>query len=157
MKRAICPGSFDPVTIGHIDIFQRAATVFDEVYIGVFNNVRKKPLLTVAERIHLLQEALQDIPQIKVVACDGLLTDYMHQHDISVVVRGLRSVTDYEYEQSQAQLTKALHPDLDTIFFLGKPEYGCISSSVVRELLNFQGDISGLVPRNIAEYLQNRK
>ena len=119
MKRAICPGSFDPVTLGHIDIFQRASHIFDEVYIGVFNNIRKKPLLSVEERIDLLAQATAHLDNIKVISFDGLLADYMVKEDIQVIVRGLRSVTDYEYEQGQAQIIKAMHPELDTMFLLG--------------------------------------
>ena len=156
MTRAICPGSFDPVTLGHVDIFRRAAAHFDELYIGVFTNIRKKPLLTAEERIKLLQESVADLPNIKVVSCDGLLADYMLKNDIQVVVRGLRSVTDYEYEQGQAQIIRAMHPELDTMFLLGRPEYGCYSSSVVREIIRFGGDFSRLVPDNVYEYLKNK-
>lgn len=156
MTRAICPGSFDPVTLGHVDIFRRAAAHFDELYIGVFANVRKQPLLTAEERLRLLQETVSDLPNVKVVACDGLLADYMLEHDIQVIVRGLRSVTDYEYEQGQAQIIRAMHPELDTMFLLGRPEYGCYSSSVVREIIRFQGDFSRLVPDNVYGYLKNK-
>lgn len=152
MTSAICPGSFDPVTLGHVDIFARAAKSFDKLYIGVFNNVRKKPLLTVEERIGLLQEATQQLPNVEVVSFDGLLADYMVANDISVIVRGLRSVTDFEYEQGQAQIIKAMHPELDTMFLLGKPEYNCFSSSVVREIINFGGDFSKLVPGCVIEH-----
>ena len=109
MRRAICPGSFDPVTLGHVDIFERAAAAFDELYIGVFSNVRKKPMFSVEERSRLLAEATKHLPNVKIVAFDGLLANYMLQHDIGFIVRGLRSVTDYEYEQGQAQLIKAMH------------------------------------------------
>ena len=112
MKRAICPGSFDPVTLGHVDIFRRAARIFDELYIGVFNNIRKTPLLQTEERMELLRSAVADIPNVKVVAFDGLLAEYMIANDIQVIVRGLRSVTDYEYEQGQAQIIKSMHPEL---------------------------------------------
>lgn len=152
MTCAICPGSFDPVTLGHVDIFERAAKSFDRLYIGVFNNIRKKPLLTVEERILLLQKATSHLHNVQVVACDGLLAEYMVSHDISVIVRGLRSVTDFEYEQGQAQLIKAMHPELDTMFLLGRPEYNFYSSSVVREIINFGGDFSQLVPGCVAEY-----
>ena len=154
MTCAICPGSFDPVTLGHVDIFERAARSFDRLYIGVFNNIRKKPLLTVEERILLLQRAISHLNNVQVVAFDGLLADYMISHDISVIVRGLRSVTDFEYEQGQAQLIKAMHPELDTMFLLGKPEYNFYSSSVVREIINFGGDFSKLVPGCVVEHFR---
>lgn len=156
MKRAICPGSFDPVTLGHIDIFQRAAGIFDEVYIGVFNNIRKKPLLAVEERIDLLAQSVSHLGNVKVISFDGLLADYMLEHDIEVIVRGLRSVTDYEYEQGQAQIIKAMHPELDTMFLLGRPEYNSFSSSVVREIIRFGGDCSRLVPDNVYKYLKSK-
>lgn len=156
MKRAICPGSFDPVTLGHIDIFQRAAGIFDEVYIGVFNNIRKKPLLAVEERMELLAQSVSHLGNVKVISFDGLLADYMLEHDIEVIVRGLRSVTDYEYEQGQAQIIKAMHPELDTMFLLGRPEYNSFSSSVVREIIRFGGDCSRLVPDNVYKYLKSK-
>ena len=156
MRRAICPGSFDPVTLGHVDIFERAAAAFDELYIGAFSNVRKKPMFSVEERSRLLAEATKHLPNVKIVAFDGLLANYMLQHDIGFIVRGLRSVTDYEYEQGQAQLIKAMHPQLDTMFLLGRPEYNSYSSSVVRELLNFGGDIAPLVPQCVADFIKNR-
>lgn len=156
MKRAICPGSFDPVTLGHIDIFQRAAGIFDEVYIGVFNNIRKKPLLAVEERMDLLAQSVSHLGNVKVISFDGLLADYMLEHDIEVIVRGLRSVTDYEYEQGQAQIIKAMHPELDTMFLLGRPEYNSFSSSVVREIIRFGGDCSRLVSDNVYKYLKSK-
>lgn len=153
MRRAICAGSFDPVTNGHMDIFQRAAGMFDELLVGVFNNVRKTPFLTVEERIKVLEEATADIPNIKVVSFDGLLADYMLKNDVQYIVRGLRSITDFEYEQGNAQIIKAAHPELDTVFLLCRPNYSYISSSVVRELVAFKGDISPLVPASVVEHL----
>lgn len=156
MRRAICPGSFDPVTLGHVDIFQRAAGIFDELYIGVFNNIRKTPLLSVEERMELLRRSVADMPNVKVVSFDGLLADYMLANDIKVIVRGLRSVTDFEYEQGQAQIIRAMHPELDTMFLLGRPEYNSYSSSVVREIIRFRGNYGCLVPREVAEYLAEK-
>ncbi len=156
MRRAICPGSFDPVTLGHVDIFQRAAGIFDELYIGVFNNIRKTPLLSVEERMALLRRSVADMPNVKVVSFDGLLADYMLANDIKVIVRGLRSVTDFEYEQGQAQIIRAMHPELDTMFLLGRPEYNSYSSSVVREIIRFHGNYGCLVPREVAEYLAEK-
>ena len=149
MTRAIFPGSFDPVTNGHIDIIRRAATVFDTLTVGVFNNVRKKAFLPVEQRVQALEKALADIDNVQVVSFDGLLTDYMQKNAIKVIVRGLRSVTDYEYEQGQAQIIHQLYPDLDTFFLLTKPEFSCVSSSVVREIYHFGGDISTLVPKSV--------
>ena len=156
MRRAICPGSFDPVTLGHVDIFQRAAGIFDELYIGVFINIRKTPLLSVEERMALLRRSVADMPNVKVVSFDGLLADYMLANDIKVIVRGLRSVTDFEYEQGQAQIIRAMHPELDTMFLLGRPEYNSYSSSVVREIIRFHGNYGCLVPHEVAEYLAEK-
>ena len=149
MKRAICPGSFDPVTLGHIDIFQRASHIFDEVYIGVFNNIRKKPLLSVEERIDLLAQATAHLDNIKVISFDGLLADYMIKEDIQVIVRGLRSVTDYEYEQGQAQIIKAMHPELDTMFLTADSQYMYLSSSMVKELGKYGAELSDFLPQEI--------
>lgn len=149
MKRAICPGSFDPVTNGHIDIFERAASMFDELIIGVFNNVRKKPMFSVEERVAILRETTSHIANVQVISFGGLLTDYMIANDVSCIVRGLRSVTDFEYEQGNAQVIKAAHPQLDTIFMLCRPEYAYISSSVVREIASFGGDFGRFVPEAV--------
>lgn len=154
MTRAIFPGSFDPVTFGHLDIFQRAANMFDELIIGVFNNVRKTPFLTVEQRVQALQGAVAHIDNVKVVAFDGLLADYMEANEITIIVRGLRSVTDFEYEQGQAQIIKATHPGLDTVFLLTKPENSFVSSSVVREIHRFGGDISKLVPESVLKAIE---
>ena len=154
MKKAVFPGSFDPVTNGHIDIIRRAATVFDTLVVGVFNNVRKQSFLPVEARVVALKEALTDVKNVQVVSFDGLLTDYMVQNDIKVIVRGLRSVTDYEYEQGQAQIIHQLNPPIDTFFLLTKPEYSFVSSSVVREIHHFGGDISTLVPKSVLKAIE---
>lgn len=157
MTRAICTGSFDPVTHGHVDIFQRAATMFDELLIGVFNNIRKKPMFTVEERVEILKKATEHIPNIRVISFDGLVADYMIKNDVNCIVRGLRSVTDFEYEQGNAQVIRAVHPQLDTVFMLCRPEYSYISSSVVREVVSFGGDISSFVPVAVVEAVERKK
>ena len=157
MRRAICAGSFDPVTKGHIDIFQRAAGMFDELLVGVFNNIRKKPFLTVDERIEALEGATSHIPNLKVISFDGLLADYMIKNDVRYIVRGLRSITYYEYEQGSAQIIKATHSEFDTVFLLCNPEYSYISSSVVRELLTFGGDITRWVPPSVVEVIDKKR
>lgn len=143
---AVCPGSFDPVTQGHIDVFERAARLFDVLIVGVFKNIRKQPYFTVAERMQLLREATQHIANVRIEAFDGLLTDYMKREGAGVIVRGLRSVTDYEYEQKQEQMLHHLAPEIETVFILTDPRYSFVSSSGVREIANFHGDVKGLVP-----------
>ena len=159
MRKAIFPGSFDPVTNGHMDIISRAAGMFDTLVVGVFKNVRKQSFLPVEGRIQALREATADIANVEVVSFDGLLPDYMKTNDIKVIVRGLRSVTDYEYEQGQAQIIHQLNPELDTIFFLTKPEFSCVSSSMIREIYHFNGGIAPLVPKSVItaiEYFSNK-
>ena len=146
MVRAVCSGSFDPVTNGHIDIFERASQIFDELIVGVFHNIRKKPFFTVEERLVLLEEATRHIPNLRVGSFEGLLPDYMRSVGATVIVRGLRSVTDYEYEQKQEQMLKYIAPDIETVFLLTDPRYSFVSSSGVREIANFHGRVTGLVP-----------
>lgn len=144
--KAMCSGSFDPVTYGHIDIFERASKMFDELTVAVFYNIRKEPFFSVEERIELIKEATKHIKNIKVTSFHGLIPDYMRENEISVNVRGLRSVTDFEYEMEQAQMLKHLAPEVETIFILTGQRYYFVSSSGVREVAKFGGDVNGLVP-----------
>lgn len=146
MITAICPGSFDPVTNGHIDIFKRATKMFDNVIVGVFNNVHKKPLFTVEERVTLLKEATKGIPNLTVDAFGGLLADYAHDKNAHVIVRGLRDANDFLYEFPRAMLIKSMAPDIENIFLTTDNRYYHVSSSAIRELAQFGGDISALVP-----------
>lgn len=146
MKRAICSGSFDPVTNGHIDIFERASVMFDELIVCVFNNMLKKPFLPVEQRVALIEEAVRHLPNVKVDSFSGLVTKYMEEHDAHIIVRGVRSVKDLEYEQNEAYMLRHLDKKLDTVFLLTRPEYSFVSSSGIRELVHFGGEIHGLVP-----------
>jgi len=146
MTRAVCSGSFDPVTLGHVDIFVRASRMFDELTICVFRNIHKRGMFTLAERVAFLEEATQDLPNVRVDAFSGLLTDYMVQQGASVIVRGVRSVKDLEYEQNEAYMNRHLQPGIDTIFLLTRPEFSYVSSSGIRELIQFGGSVHGLVP-----------
>lgn len=147
MKAAIYPGSFDPVTYGHLDIIRRAADIFDELTISVLNNVKKTPLFSVEERVKILKEATKDIPNVKVESFSGLLVNYAKQKDVRVIVRGLRAITDFEYELQNAQTNRLLSKqELDTMFFTTSLEYAYLSSTTVREIASFGGDISGCVP-----------
>ncbi len=151
MRRAVCSGSFDPVTMGHIDVFERASQMFDEIIVGVFHNIRKDPFFPVEERVRLIRESTMHIPNLTVSAFSGLLPEYMREAGASVIVRGLRSVTDFEYELQQAQMLKHIAPDIETVFILTGQEYYFISSSGIRELAAFGGDIHGLVPACVEE------
>ena len=147
MKSAIYPGSFDPVTYGHLDIIARAAAIFDELIISVLNNVKKTPLFSVEERVRILKDATKDIPNVKVESFSGLLVDYASQQDVHVIVRGLRAITDFEYELQNAQTNRLLSRGaLDTIFFTTSLEYAYLSSTTVKEIASFGGNISDCVP-----------
>ena len=146
MRKAVCSGSFDPVTNGHVDIFERASRMVDELIVCVFHNVRKKPFFPVEERVRLLRESVLHLPNVRVDSFSGLLTDYMREQGADIIVRGLRSATDFEYEQNSAQMIHRLAPEVETIFLLTSPEYAYVSSSGIRELAVFHADVRGLVP-----------
>ncbi len=146
MKRAIYPGSFDPVTYGHIDIIERAADIFDELIVGVLINRAKSPLFSVDERVNILKEVLKGHNNIRVISYEGLLVDLATATDAGVIVRGLRAVTDFDYELQLAQTNKVLNAGVDTIFFTTSLEYAYLSSSSVKEVASYGGDISKFVP-----------
>ncbi|KAB1439542.1 pantetheine-phosphate adenylyltransferase [Candidatus Galacturonibacter soehngenii] len=156
MNRAIYPGSFDPVTNGHLDIIKRSAELFDELYVGVLNNTSKSPLFSVEERVNMLKEATAEIRNIKVVSFQGLLVDFVKEIDASVVVRGLRAITDFEYELQLAQTNHVLYPSVDTMFLTAKLEYSYLSSTIVREVASFGGDISKFVPDEVAKRMYEK-
>lgn len=151
MKSAIYPGSFDPVTFGHIDIIKRAASIFDELTVSVLNNNVKTPLFSVEERVNILKEVTKDIPNVTVSSYEGLLAEYAKQANADVVIRGLRAITDFEYELQLAQTNRKLAENVDTIFLTTSLEYAYLSSSTVKEVASFHGDISKFVPPFIAE------
>lgn len=155
MKRAVFPGSFDPVTVGHMDLIRRAAGMFEEVVIGVLRNTAKQPLCTVDERVALLRTLVADLQGVQVIAFDGMLVDFVREWKACAVVRGLRTAADFEYELPLAQTNRHLEPDADTVFLATSPEHSYISSSGVKEILQFGGDITGLVPREVEEFLRN--
>ena len=146
MKKAICTGSFDPVTNGHVNIFERASLMFDELVVCVFVNNKKQSFFDLEDRVELLRKSTQHINNIKVDYFDGLVPNYMRKHDIKIIVRGLRSSADFEYEVNEAQMIKHLAPEIDTVFLLTSPEFMFLSSSGIRELAKFKGNIKGLVP-----------
>ncbi len=157
MKAAIYPGSFDPVTYGHLDIIKRSAEIFDELTVSVLNNKAKSPLFSVEERVKILKEATKDIPNVKVESFTGLLIDYAREKDIHVSVRGLRAVTDFEYELQIAQTNRQLSGGmLDTMFLTTSLEYAYLSSSSVKEIASFNGDISQCVPDFVAKLIYEK-
>ena len=152
MKAAIYPGSFDPVTFGQMDIIERAAVIFDELTVSVLNNAVKTPLFSVEERVNILREATKHLPNVKVDSFSGLLIDYARSKDIHVSVRGLRAITDFEYELQIAQTNSKLsNGELDTVFLTTNLEYAYLSSSSVKEIAAFHGDISQCVPEFVAK------
>ena len=147
MSKAIYPGTFDPMTVGHLDIIKRASAIFEEVTVAILVNPDKSPLFSVEERVRMIKEAVKDFPNVKVDFFSGLLVEYTKLHDIGVSVRGLRTPTDFEYELPTAQFNQLLsHDSVDTCFLATRPEFAHISSSAVRQVAKFKGDIKGLVP-----------
>ena len=149
--RAIYPGSFDPVTNGHLDIIRRAAAISDELIVGVLNNKAKTPLFSVEERVKMLCEVTGDMKNVKIVPFEGLLIEFAKQMDAKVIIRGLRAVTDFEYELQMSQTNHKLNPKIETLFMTTSLEYSFLSSSTVRELASFGGDISQFVPEYVEE------
>ena len=157
MKIAVYPGSFDPVTFGHLDIIKRASKMFDEVIVAVMCNSAKTPLFSLDERVKMLQESVKDLSNVKIESFSGLLIDYCTSADIHIVIRGLRAITDFEYELQIAQTNKELsHNQVDTVFLTTSLKYSYLSSSVVKEIASYNGDISPCVPEFIAERLYQK-
>ena len=158
MHNAIYPGSFDPMTYGHLDIIKRAASMFDELTVSVLDNTNKKaPLFTVEERVNILKEATKDIPNVKVESFSGLMIDYAKSKNAKVSIRGLRAITDFEYELQVAQTNRLLSKgELDTMFLTTSLEYSYLSSSAVKEIATFGGDISMCVPEFVAKLVYEK-
>ncbi|MCP8616626.1 pantetheine-phosphate adenylyltransferase [Salirhabdus salicampi] len=150
---AICPGSFDPVTYGHIDIIRRASKVFDHVIVAVFNNQAKSPLFHVEERVHLLEEVTKEMGNVSVDSCDGLLMDYAQQKNAKAVIRGLRAVSDFEYEMQITSMNRKLNENIETFFIMTNNQYSFLSSSIVKEVAKHKGNVSDLVPEVVEEAL----
>ncbi|WP_411346062.1 pantetheine-phosphate adenylyltransferase [Paenibacillus sp. WLX1005] len=151
---AVYPGSFDPVTMGHLDIIHRAALQFDTLVVAVLNNVSKKPLFTVEERVEQLKQVTADLPNVEIDSFRDLLANYIRQRDAHTIVRGIRSVTDFEYELQMASINRELNPDADTIFMMTNPRYSYLSSSMVKEIARFHGSVSDFVPPLIEHELR---
>ncbi|MHC1746146.1 MAG: pantetheine-phosphate adenylyltransferase [Negativicutes bacterium] len=156
MRLAICPGSFDPVTNGHLDIIKRSSKMFDELIVAVFHNPNKKPFFTMEERVEMLRMATAGIPNVRVDAFTGLLNEYVRLNNTHVIVRGLRAFSDFEAEVQRALLIKSVDPEIETIFIMTSGKYSFVSSTGIKELAGFGGKITGLVPACVEERLIKR-
>jgi pantetheine-phosphate adenylyltransferase len=155
MRRAVCPGSFDPVTNGHLDIIERAAGLFDEVVVAVLINKSKSGLFSAEERMDMLREVTADMPNVKIDSFHGLLVDYCKAHGVRAIVKGLRAVTDFDYELQMAQMNQQL-AGVDTLFMPTNPLYSFLSSSLVKEVATFGGDVGHLIPETVHRRLIQR-
>lgn len=156
MTRAIYPGSFDPVTLGHLDVIKRSSKIVDELIVGVLNNNLKTPLFSVEERVKMLSESVKNLQNVKVMSFEGLSVDFAKQIEAQILVRGLRAVTDFEYELQMSQTNHKLNPEIDTIFFNTSIEYAYLSSSTVKEIAAFGGDISDFVPSFLVDKIYEK-
>jgi len=151
--KAVYPGSFDPLTNGHLDIIKRAARLFDPLIVAVLGNSAKNTLFSVEERIELLKEATKDIRKIEITTFDGLLVDFMHNNKAEIAIRGMRALSDFDYEFQMALTNKGLYDRMETVFLVSKGEYTYISSSLVKEITQLGGDVSNMAPENVVKAL----
>ena len=156
MKKAIYPGSFDPITFGHLDIIERSSKIVDELVIGVLNNSAKNSLFSLEERVSMIEEMTKDLPNVTVSSFNGLLVDYMREIGATINIRGLRAVTDFEYELEIAQTNHVQNPDMETIFLTTNLKYSYLSSTIVKEFASYGGDISKFVPEPIIEKIYKK-
>lgn len=156
MKKAIYPGSFDPVTLGHYDIIERSSKIVDTLVIGVLRNNSKTPLFSVEERVNMLKKVTNHLPNVDVVSFDGLLIDFVRQNEANFVIRGLRAITDFEYELQLAQMNRVIAPEIDTMFLTTNLKYAYLSSSAVKEVAMFGGDIAPFLHPIVAEEVQKK-
>ena len=156
MLRAIYPGSFDPVTFGHLDIMRRSCKIVDELIVGVLSNKAKIPLFSVEERVKMLKEVTKDLDNIRIVPFDGLLVEFASRMNAGLVIRGLRAITDFEYELQMAQTNHKLEPSVETVFLTTSLEYSYLSSTIVKEVAFYHGDISKFVPDVVRERIREK-
>lgn len=156
MKRAIYPGSFDPLTLGHLDMMERSAKIVDELVIGVLNNSAKNSLFSLDERVSMIKEMTESMPNVTVASFDGLLVDYMKEINATIIVRGLRAVTDFEYELQIAQTNHVENPEVETIFLTTSLQYSYLSSTIVKEFASYGGDISKFVPARFIDRIYEK-
>ncbi len=155
MKVAVYPGSFDPITNGHLDIIKRAASLFDKVYVAVISNPGKQPYFPLEERIQMLKEATKGIKNVKIDFFEGLLVDYAQKIKANSIVRGLRAVSDFDYEFQMALTNRQMNSEIETVFLMTDYKYSYLSSSIVKQIAHLKGDIAGLVPKNVAARLKH--
>lgn len=156
MIKAIYPGSFDPITLGHIDIIKRIQPMFSELTVVVANSQRKQYLFSLEERVDLIRANLKGIKNVKIDQCDGLITDYAQENGAKVIVRGIRAVADFEYEFAMANMNRKLKPSIETMVVFTHPEYSFVASTMVKEVAALNGDLKGLVPENVIKALKAR-
>ncbi|MDY3888424.1 MAG: pantetheine-phosphate adenylyltransferase [Agathobacter sp.] len=156
MKKAIYPGSFDPLTFGHIDMIERASKIVDHLVVGVLHNSAKNSLFSLEERVSMIKEMTKDLPNVSVTSFDGLLVDHMHEIGANIIVRGLRAVTDYEYEIQIAQTNHVQDPEIETIFLTTSLKYSYLSSTIVKEFASYGGDISKFVPEQFIQRIYSK-
>lgn len=155
-RLAVCPGSFDPITYGHLDIIERAAKVFDHVVVAVFHNEAKSPLFSIEERMELIAEATKHLKNVSVDSHGGLLMDYAKKKKANALVRGLRAVSDFEYELQITSMNRKLYPEIETFYIMANNKYSFLSSSVVKEVAKFQGNVTDLVPEVVEQALKEK-
>ena len=156
MKKAIYPGSFDPLTLGHLDIIERSARIVDELVVGVLNNRAKNSLFSLDERVSMIKEMTDSMPNVTVTSFNGLLVDYMREIDATIIVRGLRAVTDFEYELQIAQTNHVENPEVETIFLTTSLQYSYLSSTIVKEFASYGGDLSKFVPARFIDRIYDK-
>ena len=156
MRKAVYPGSFDPITFGHLDIIERSAKMMDELVIAVLRNSAKNSLFSLEERVNMIKEVTKDLPNVRVETFDGLLVDYMREIEATIIIRGLRAVTDFEYELQIAQMNHVLKDDAETIFLITNLKYSYLSSSLVKEIASYGGDITKFVPEELINRIYNK-
>ncbi len=156
MRKAVYPGTFDPVTYGHLDVIKRGSKIFDELIVAVGHNPLKKPLFTVKERTNMVLKYTKEIPNVKIDCFEGMLVDYMKEMQINVILRGIRTVSDFEYEFQMALTNRVLKNDIETVFVMTSQEYSFLNSSLIKEVVSLGGDISMFVPSEVEKMLQQK-